>query len=227
LLVHNIGGTLSEEQEIREAVDAAKSPKTFSIINVLAERSYPKAVASVSLDEGTAYKAATLKAELDELIKNSGTKGATQEHRTKIDDMTSKLEELTREMMKHSYTFHITGISEGKREELAREAKKKYPIEYDKSSQLSSLIGGSSEPIEKPSPERDNLFTDLLWKEHIEKIEDPEGNVQESLSYNDIKSLRGNLPLSSLAKINATIERVRTATAVFMMETGEDFLAKP
>lgn len=218
---------MSDEQEIRDSVDEAKSPKTFNIINVLAERSYPKASVSVSLDEGTAYEAAMLKEKLDETVSKIGTKNPSAEQRQKIEDMTTQLEQLTAKMMSSSYTFRIVGISEGKREDLAREAKKKYPIEYQAASQLSSLMGGTNEPTEKPSPERDNLFTDLLWKEHIESIEDPDGNIQTNLTYNDVKTLRSSLPLSSLAKINAAIERVRTSTAVFMMETGEDFLAKP
>jgi hypothetical protein len=217
----------SDFNEIREVVDQVKNPKSFSIVNVLADRSYPKTTVSISLDEGSAYQAALIKQEIDEYGSSADSKNETPEQRQKIEDLNNKLESLTAEMMAHLYVFHIKGISEGKREEISREAQKKYPVEYEKMADISSLLGGSSERIEKPSPDRDNLFTDLLWKEHIESIEDPDGNVQTNLSYSDIRSLRTNLPLSSLAKINAAIERIRTATAVFMMETGEDFLAKP
>jgi len=218
---------LSEYEEIRESVEEAKSSKSFSIVNVLAERSYPKTEVSVVLDEATAYEAALVKEEIEELEKKIGSKHSSAEQKSKLEEMYEQLETLTHQMMQSSYTFHIRGISEGKREELSKEARKKYPIEYDKNSEVSALLGNSNDPKEKPSPERDNLFTDLLWKEHIEKIEDPEGSIQDTIGYNDIKALRTNLPLSALAKINNAIEKVRTSTAVFMMETGEDFLAKP
>lgn len=218
---------MSIEDEIRDAVDTAKSKKNFNIINVLNERAYPKDEVSVSLDESTAYRAALVKEEIDELERKLNSKNPTGEQKEKLDKLTEELESLTEEMMKSSYKFFIQGISEGRREELAREAKKKYPIEYEKPDDIASLVGGSSERKEKPSEERDNLFTDLIWKEHIVKIEDPDGNIQDTISYNDVKALRTNLPLSAMAKINTSIEKLRTATAVFMMETGEDFLAKP
>jgi len=221
---------MSAEEEIREAVDEAKSPGTFNIINVLAERAYPKAKVSVVLDEATAYEASLIKEEIDELEQRIGSKNPSAAQKSKLEELTEKIEQLTEEMVKSSYIFHIRGISEGKREELAKEARKKYPIEYDNTPDMSALLGNNNSsdgPKEKPSPERDNLFTDFLWKEHIEMIEDPDGNIQDVISYSDVKSLRTNLPLSAIAKVNTAIEKVRTSTAIFMMETGEDFLAKP
>lgn len=218
---------MSEYEEIRETVEEAKSSKSFSIVNVLAERAYPRTQVSVVLDEGTAYEAALIKEEIEALEKKIGSKNSSLEQKSKLEESHEELERLTSKMMESLYTFHIRGISEGKREEISKEARKKYPIEYDKNSEVSALLGNNNDPKEKASPERDNLFTDLLWKEHIEKIEDPEGSIQDTIAYNDIKALRTNLPLSALAKINNAIEKVRTATAVFMMETGEDFLAKP
>jgi hypothetical protein len=215
---------LSEHDEIQDMVEEAKSPKTFNIVSVLSERAYPKTSVAVSLDEATAYEAALVKEELDAL----GTKGASiSKVSSKIDELQAKLSELIELMNKSTYVFHIRGISEGKREELAATSRKKYPVEYEQGVDISALLSNSGERQEKPSPERDNLFTDLLWVEHIEKIEDPDGNIQAGLTYSDIRALRNNLPLSALAKINSEIEKVRTATAVFMMETGEDFLAKP
>ena len=221
---------MSEEkdyEEIRESVDEAKDPKTFSIVQAIANRSYPRATVSVSFDEATGYEAALVKEKIDQLSSATPSKSVALAQQKEIDGLSDKLQTLTQKMMESSYVFYIKGISEGKREELASEARKKYPIEYQKSSEISELLGGNSEQREKPSPERDNLFTDFLWRDQIEKIESPDGGVQDTFTYNDAKALRTGLPLSSLAKINSAIEKVRTATAVFMMETGEDFLAKP
>lgn len=218
---------MSAEEEIRESVDAAKERGTFNILNVLAERAYPKSSVTVYLDEQSAYNASLIKEELDELTNKIGKKNPSVEQRNKIESLTEEIEKLTSEIQKSGYIFYIRGISEGRRESLYKEAKKKYPIEHERPSELAALTGQKIERVEKDSPERDELFTDFLWREHIEMIEDPEGNTQGEMTFNDIKTLRSSLPLSALAQVNQAIEKIRTATAVFMMETGEDFLAKP
>lgn len=218
---------MSEETEIREMVDEAKQPKTFNIISVLQERSYPKDSVEIVLDEDNSYKASVVKSKLEELDKKIASKNPTAQQKERRDELIAELDELIEKIEKSKYVFHIKGISEGKREKLIQEATKKYPVEYEKSAEISALLGGSAEPKEKPSPERDQLFTDFLWQNQIEKIVDPDGNEQTNLSYSDVRALRDNLPLSSSAKINRSIEKIRTATALFMMETGEDFLAKP
>lgn len=218
---------MSDEQDVRDMVDEAKGPKTFNIVNVLRDRSYPKEVIEIVLDEENSYNASVVKEKLAAVEKSIGTKTPSASQKESLDKLTAELEDLMDKISESKYVFHIQGISEGKRERLIAEATKKYPIEYDKSTEISALLGTSSGPTEKPSAERDQLFTDFLWRDQIQKIVDPEGNEQTGLAYSDIRSLRDNLPLSSSAKINRCIEKVRTATAVFMMETGEDFLAKP
>ncbi len=221
---------MSEEADIKEIQDSvaeAKNPKTFSIVEAIANRSYPKATVSVSLDEATGYEAAVLKEKIAELSEATATKAGAVDKQKHIDDLGEELAVLTTKMMASSYIFYIKGISEGERDALAAECKKRYPIQYEKPSEIAALMGGAEDLKEKPSLERDNLFTDFLWRDQIYKIESPDGSVQESFTYNDAKALRNGLPLSALAKINTAVEKVRTATAVFMMETGEDFLAKP
>jgi hypothetical protein len=218
---------MSDEQEIREVIDEAKEPKSFNIINVLQERAYPKTSVEVVLDEDNSYRASMVKEKIEAIEKKVGTKNASASQKETIDKLTAELEELLEKLSESKYVFHIRGISEGKREKLIADATKKYPIEYEKGAELSALLGSGGELREKPSPERDQLFTDFLWQHQIEKIVDPDGNEQTGLGYSDIRALRDNLPLSSAAKINRSIEKIRSATALFMMETGEDFLAKP
>jgi predicted RNA-binding protein YlxR (DUF448 family) len=218
---------MSDEQEIREVIDEAKEPKSFNIINVLQERAYPKTSVEVVLDEENSYRASMVKEKIEAIEKKVGTKNASASQKETIDKLTAELEELLEKLSESKYVFHIRGISEGKREKLIADATKKYPVEYEKGAELSALLGSGGEPREKPSPERDQLFTDFLWQHQIEKIVDPDGNEQTGLGYSDIRALRDNLPLSSAAKINRSIEKIRSATALFMMETGEDFLAKP
>lgn len=218
---------MSDENEIIEAVQAAKKPGSFNIVNVIKDRAYPEIEVSVMLDEASAYEASVLKERIDEINKKVNGKSMTKAQESEVSDLTEKIEEITEAMKRSSYTFHLKGISEGRRESLFMEARKKYPVEYERANDMGALLGNQGERREKESPERDNLFTDFLWKDHIKKIEDPDGNEQSDLSYSDIRELRSSLPLGALAKINSSIEKIRTSTAVFMMETGEDFLAKP
>lgn len=215
---------MSNENEIKESVEEAKAPGTFNIVNVLQGRGYPKVSVKVYIDEALAFQGSQIKEKIKEVEDSIGTGKASQKEQKQIEDLNSELEEVIEQMEKSAYVFYIRGLSEGKREEIYKEAKKKYPVEYETMPNLST---GAIEKTEKESEDRTNLFTELLWKESIEKISDPDGNEQIALSYTDIKEMRTSLPFSAIARINETIERLRVSTAVFMYETGEDFLAKP
>lgn len=212
---------MSVEQEIRDSVDAVKAPGTFNIVNVLKDRGYPETTVSVILNEQIAYKAASVRERLEE-IKDDKSESAKKERL----ELEQTIDSLRAELSASAYTVHLTGIPEGKREEIYREARKKYPVEYEAPNQMQSILG-NAQRVEKDSPERDALFTDFLWQAHIKKIVDPEGNEQTEFTYNTIKSMREGFPISATMKINEAVEKLRTATAVFIMETGEDFLAKP
>lgn len=210
------------DEEIREAVESAKSPNTFNIINVLKDRGYPGTTVQVILDEKLAYEAALLNDRLKELDGKKDNEAIKKER----GELLQQIEEMRQKLVDSAYTVHLEGVTEGKREELFREARKKYPIEYEQSQNIQSMLSGNSR-VQKESPERDSLFTDLLWQAHIKKIVDPDGNEQTEFPYNTVKAMREGFPLSATVKINEAIEKLRTATAIFIMETGEDFLAKP
>jgi hypothetical protein len=212
---------MSIEEEIREVVDQAKAPGTFKIVDVLKERAYPTSQVTVHIDEESAYRAAAIKDELSRIDSaRSKSKSASSE---KEAGLLEKLEEQTELLKKSAYTFYLRGISEGKRDELFRRVKVKYPIEYD---QQIDIVSGGMKKVEKDSPERDSLFTDLLWEHHIQKIVDPDGNEQVGVSYTEVKEMRQNMPVAAIARINEAIEKMRISSAVFMMEVDEDFLAK-
>ena len=214
---------MSDEQDILDSVEKAKTPGTFKILDVIQGRGYPEQVVRIYLDEATAYQAALVKEELEEL----DGKPNSSINEKKRADLIEKQEELIEELQKSMFTFHLRGISEAKREEIYNQAKKKYPIEYEKPSDLIALTGQKQERVEKESPERDTLFTELLWAESIQKIVSPEGDEQEGMTYSEVKQMRGLLPLASSAALNSAIEKLRVSSAIFMSQVNEDFLAKP
>ena len=218
---------MSEEQEILESVEKAKAPGTFNIVQVLQERGYPRSTVDIYMDEASMYEVSTIVDELEDLDKSLDGKGQTEKQKALREQLLSKRNDAYEKLLKSRYVVHLVGISEGKREEFYRQAVKKYPIEHEPQSGISSLLGAASGKAEKDSPERDALFTDYLWQGNIEKIVSPDGDEQSEFAYSTIRAMRDSFPLNAIVKINEAIEKIRSATAIFTVETGEDFLAKP
>lgn len=206
------------QEEILESVETAKAPGTFNIVQVLQERGYPMAEIDIYMDEAAMYELSTIAEQLEEL---------TEKQKVQREELTIKRNETYATLLASKYVVHLMGISEGKREEFYRQAVKKYPVEYQAQSGISSLIGVESSKTEKNSPERDALFTDYLWQGHIKKIVNPDGDEQTEFTYSTIRTMRESFPLNAMVRVNEAIEKLRASTAIFTIETGEDFLAKP
>lgn len=212
---------MSEEKILDEALElakAAKKPGTFNIVNVLKERAYPTEVVNVYLDEQAAYDAAKLQERIDELAKSSADDDIklAQKLADERDAVIAKLEE-------SRYVFHVTGISEGKRQEIQEESLDKFPMEYEESK---NPFTGEVLKQEKEDKGRDRFFTNRLWVESVEKIVAPDDSEQDSLTMKDVESLRELLPLAAAGAISQSIEKLRVSTAIFMASVDEDFLAK-
>lgn len=205
-------------EEVEKLVDNAKAPGTFSILNVLKERAYPKDEVVVYLDEQTAFKAAELKTKIDEL-----NQLADLENQDVIDALIEERDAFINELEDSKYTFFIDGISEGLRDDLMNEALEEYPMEYDEEK---NPFTGETTRKERENKERDKFFTDLLWFNHIVKIVAPDGSVQDKVTMKDVQELRRSLPIAAITKITGSIDKIRMATALFMMTVDEDFLAK-
>ena len=201
------------EEQIDELVTEAKKPGVFNIVDVVKERAFPKQVVNVYVDESIAYETSKLKEEL------SKTDAAAKEYV----EIQAKIDEKLDELLASRYEFHLTGISEGKRDKLHAECIEKFPIEYNEDK---NLFTSEIKRVEIQSDDRDEMFTNLLWSAHIEKIVSPDGEVQDGLSVEDAKTLRSNLPLAASSGINDAIDKLRVATSVFLLKVDEDFLAK-
>jgi len=218
---------MSAEEEIIETVQAAKKPGTFKIMDVLQDRAFPTEEVEVYLDEESAYLASQIDNQLKEMQKNidksSGSNKELKELNAKYEEILAEKDALVGEIGGSKYVFHLTGISEGKREDLYDLCLKEYPMEYETER---NPFTGQGEKKEVESAERDKYFTNLVWQAHIAKIVAPDGSEQEGVDYDEAVELRRSLPLSATTRINSAIEKLRTATAVFLMSVNEDFLAK-
>lgn len=204
-------GTL--DPQVAELAEAAKQPGTFNLLEVIKDRAYPTEDVNIYLDEQTAYEAAVLK----EKLENTDAKSKTYVQIEK------ELEALVSKMEESKYVFSITGISEGKREELYEESTKVFPVEYKEDK---NPFTGEVTRNEVESKERDRLFTNMLWSAHIAKVTAPTGDVQNAMTTAEVTQLREALPLAAVGTINQAIDKIRAATAVFMFTVDEDFLAK-
>lgn len=212
---------MSEEKIIADAAklaEEAKKPGTFSIINVLKERSYPIEEVNVYLDEQAAYEASKLQDKIDEITKSTDMQAheAAEVIAAERDAAIAKLE-------KSKYVFTISGMSEGKRDELQELSVEKFPMEYEESK---NPFTGETTKAEVDNKQRDRYFTNLLWVESIKKIVNPEGDVQDGVSISEVESLRELLPIAGISSITQSIEKLRISTAIFMSNVDEDFLAK-
>ncbi len=214
------------EDQVKELVEKAKAPGTFSIINAIKDRAYPTDEVVVFLDEGTGYKAALVQEEIDSL-EYSANKGedekAFKSREAKREELVSKRDAILEKLAESKYTFVMRGISEGQREEIFTEVGKLIPAEIKEER---NPITGEVTTTEVDDPERNKLFTDILWANYIEKIVSPTGDVQDGVTNDEAQELRKSLPLASVQKINECIDKLRVATAAFMYEVDEDFLAK-
>lgn len=212
---------MSEEKIIEDAVklvEEAKKPGTFSIINVLKERAYPKDEVSIYLDESAGYNASKIREKIEELETSASVEDAE-----KVKELFKELDSVVEGLQSSKYIFTISGISEGLRDDIYEDALTKFPLEYEESK---NPFTGEVTKKELDSKERDRYFTDLLWHSSIKKITDPAGNVQDKISLEDVNQLRELLPLAGIAAITQSIEKLRMSTAIFMSSVDEDFLAK-
>lgn len=201
----------------QQLVEEAKAPGTFSIIDAITDRAYPKIDVPVYLNEQIAYEASLLNDKLKDLQKKSLSDSVSAE----IEKVEGELAKLTDQLEESRYVFTIQGISEGQRQDALDECHEEYPIEYIDGTGLS--IG---KRIEKENPERDAMFTAKLWAMQVLKIVAPDGAVQDGISYEEVVQLKRALPLAAIGKINEALDKLRISTAMFMLSVDEDFLAK-
>lgn len=212
---------MSEENIVKDAAklaDEAKKPGTFSIINVLKERAHPVEEVNVYLDEQAAYEASKLQEKIDEI-----TKSTDMDAHDAAEKIVVERDAAIAQLEKSRYVFTISGMSEGKRDELQELSLEKFPMEYEESK---NPFTGENNKTEIENKQRDRYFTNLLWSESIKKIVNPEGDTQDGVSIEEVQSLRDMLPIASISLITQSIEKLRISTAIFMSTVDEDFLAK-
>ena len=107
---------MSDEEEIREAVDEAKAPGSFNIVSVLQNRNYPKTEVNILIDDSLAYEASAIQERINELDKAIGKNKMSAEQQSEREVLIERKEEVYENIAKGLYVVEISGISEGVRE---------------------------------------------------------------------------------------------------------------
>jgi hypothetical protein len=214
--------------EIEEMVGEARKSGKFKIIDAVKDRGFPESHLDIYLDEALAFLISELDEAMDETGKSMDRKKAlskkeVDEFEKRRDEILDRKNKLIEEMGGSKYVFHIKGISEGQRQDIFDKTIEKFPMKYEKNR---NPYTGAMEKEEISEAERDRYFSDLLWQAYIVKIVSPDGEEQEGVSLEEATELRRSLPAASVAKISEGIEKLRIASAAFMMSINEDFLAK-
>lgn len=214
---------MSEIEEIQEIVAETKKPGKFNIVDVLKDRAYPTVDVTVYLDEEAAYLASEMDVKVKAAISELETLGENSELEEKLDKLQEQRDVLLSRLSESAYVFTVTGIPEGKRDDIIKECDSKYPPKY---TEEKNPFTGEVTKTEVENSERSDYIVDLIWQAHIKKITAPDGDVQDSVTLQDVTEIRRALPIASSGAISNSIEKIRTATALFMLTVDEDFLAK-
>ena len=109
--------------DIEEIVNEAKKPGKFNIVDVVKDRGYPKDEINVFIDENVAFRIAEINEAINSISNKMDSAGAAD--KKTLDKLLKQHEEIlnTRqklldEMGEAKYVFHLTGISEGSRQDL-------------------------------------------------------------------------------------------------------------
>lgn len=199
------------EATIEELVEKATSEEVFSFAEVVQGRSYPSEDVNIYLDEATAYRIA----KIEEAI-------AVEADSDRVNKLEAEIISLREQLEKSKYVFKIAGIPTEVREGLLTKAYAEIPATYHHNK---NFLTGGLEKVEKESPERDKLYTNLLWQAHVNQIIAPDGRVETSPSLAAIVAFRG-APLSQQQKLANAINKLVVAADAFEQVVDDDFLAK-
>jgi hypothetical protein len=214
--------------DVEDMVTEAMKPGKFKIVDAARDRAFPESFLDVYLDESVAFMISELDEALLEAGNSADRKKALSKKEVDVfekrrDEILDRKNELIDQMGGAKYVFHIKGISEGARQDIYDKTVEQFPLKYEKNR---NPFTGVMEKEEIDNVDRDRYFSDSLWEAYIVKIVAPDGEEQEGINMEEARELRRSLPAASVAKISEGIEKLRIASAAFMMSINEDFLAK-
>lgn len=190
-------------------------PGKFSFIDRLQGRSYAKDTVVIYLNEQLGYELQALKATYE---------NTPQLSVEKIEFLESEIERVKAELKPDAITVYLHGIPNKQYDAIIDDAKEQFPYEYE---EQQNLYTGRMDKEVIQTKERTEYFLTQFWLACLEKFEDAEGAVDDSITVDTIDAIREIAPPAAIAEIEFTIDKLRMATDWIEGVEDEDFLAKP
>lgn len=201
-------------------VAEALAPESFSFAEVVQGRGYPKDTVTLYTDEQTAYdiskideRLAEIKAEQKKILDVEVTAGYQDE----VAQLQAKRAEMYATLAKSGMVFHLQGISDELRDSLLESAREKVKVEYDRDK---NFLTGQVEKREKDSPERDRLYTNMLWAAHITQIVAPDGRVDTAPGLAAAEAVR-QMPRAQVVKFAQAVQKLQVASGAFEAQASD------
>lgn len=163
------------------------NPRTLDLAAVFSGRAFPKDTVPVYMDEVLGY-------EIYKLNK-AAIQAVLSKDEDEKDRIGAELKALAEKAEPSRLVFHLTGASREDRKAATEETLERFPAETD-------MLGR-----EKPNPEANDYYANLVWKLHVEKIEASDGSVVEP-TLEDVKMFRKHAPDHAIEAVEAGIQEL-------------------
>lgn len=195
-----------------EVARAQSAQGTFSFIERLQGRNMPKRTVDVWVDEATGRTREGALLVLADLTDPEDVR-VVEEDIARLDAI---LEE-------SRATFHLTGITNERYDEIIEEADEAFPpiIEEER-----NPFTGQKERTVVMQPDREALVQRLVWASCIEKVVTSDGSVDENITATWVKRFIDFAPSAAITSVMTAIHELRSATNWMDSIQDSDFLAK-
>ncbi len=194
------------------AVEQSK-PGNFSLIERLQNRNLPEEDVDVYLDERLGWDLIRLEEKHADAKKDAEARA-----------LEAKIEKVRKQLQESRYVFTLRGMSSERYDEIIDEVTEQYPFDYEEN--VNPLTGQRTK-VEIPNEDRDQLFNTLFLAETIVKVQDPDGNVDESIDAAAVEFIKRLAPLDAVRRITNLATRMRMAVEWMDVIQDEDFSPKP
>lgn len=224
-----MGEIVDISEQAHEAAVAASKPGKFSFLDRVQSRNYPTDEVAVYLNEAAGYTILDIAAKLDDernkqkllvKTKDAEAKKAVAEE---IASLEAQLDVAREAAASSRFVFHLQGISTEDYDKLVDMATREFPLEY-RENRNPLTFALEREVIE--NEQREIYFRTLLWAKFIQKVEDPEGNVDDEITQVWVARTMGLIPVMGQYAIQQGIEKLRMTTNWMDAIQGEDFFPK-
>ena len=183
-----------------DIVQEAQKRGKFSLADAIKGRAFPEKAVDVYIDAASAY-------ELAELVEYQKTVDPLS---PEYEELNAKAETLSKAIVDSKLTFHMRGVGQGVVERITKEANDLYPTESATNNEAWS-----------------KYYVSALIAENIVKVEDSEGNVDDSkFTLEQVLELRDIVPIDAWEVLIDTMQKLTLASSYFEAVTDAGFLPK-